>query len=193
MMFSRSVLVGAVGLLLGLSGCVEVTFPEPMPANRKELSEFPSHWRGTWTSHARGIEAAGDDEIMVIEADRILGNGDGEDLVLGQTCVLKKMGRSLVLSTPSETRGRHSVMVARIRGDKLEVRAFDPEQKGGIDTWEHVLGHERVVKIHKKDDPTNKLREVQLNPKSTCQFRKLVREGSHELVTYTRVREGRTP
>jgi hypothetical protein len=56
-----------------------------------------------------------------------------------------------------------------------------------------VLGHDRVVKIHKKDDPTNKLREVQLNPKSTCQFRKLVREGSNELVTYTRVTAGGAP
>ena len=46
-----------------------------------------------------------------------------------------------------------------------------------------------MVKIHKKDDPTNKLKEVQLNPKNTCQFKKLVKQGTSELVTYIKVDE----
>ena len=32
-----------------------------------------------------------------------------------------------------------------------------------------------MLKLYQKDNPDKKLREVQLNPKNTCQFRKLLR------------------
>ena len=181
--------LAALGFLVLFTGCVQVTFPEPMPANRRELDAFPKAWRGTWTSHVNGVEYAGDDEIMVILEDRIKGDTKGEDLILGENCALKRMGRRLVLSMPQEEGGRHSVLVAQRHGTSLTIRSFDPKEDGAIDGWEAELGHDRVVKIHKKDDPTNKLKEVQLNPKNTCQFKKLVKQGTSELVTYTKVDE----
>ena len=66
--------LAALGFLVLFTGCVQVTFPEPMPANRRELDAFPKAWRGTWTSHVNGVEYAGDDEIMVILEDRIKGD-----------------------------------------------------------------------------------------------------------------------
>ena len=76
-----------------------------MPAGKKDLTEFPKAWQGTWTSHVNGAEAAGEDEIMVILADRIKGDPRSDDLVLGKNCTLRKLGRRLVLSLPQEEGG----------------------------------------------------------------------------------------
>jgi len=190
MTFSRFLTVAAVSVLLATTGCVEVTFPEPMPAGKKDLTEFPSAWQGTWTSHVNGAQAAEEDEIMVILVDRIKGDPRSDDLVLGQNCTLRKLGRRLVLSLPQDEGDRYTTLVAERHGECLTVKKFDPEEQGAVDGWEELLGHDRVVKIHKKDNPTKKLKEVQLNPKNRCQFRQLVKRGTTELVTYTKVPEG---
>ena len=172
-----------------LTGCVDVTFPEPMPENRRELDHFPASWEGTWTSHVQGIDAAGEDEILIVKRDRIRGLGDDEEVVLGQDAVLKRLGRKRILSFPQKDSDRYSVVVAQRRGDMLEVRAFDPEQDDAIESWESTIGADRMLQIHRKDDPEKRLKEVQLNPKNTRQFRALLREGTTELVTYARVKD----
>ena len=172
-----------------LTGCVDVTFPEPMPENRRELDHFPASWEGTWTSHVQGIDAAGEDEILIVKRDRIRGLGDDEEVVLGQDAVLKRLGRKRILSFPQKDSDRYSVVVAQRRGDMLEVRAFDPEQDDAIESWESTIGADRMLQIHRKDDSEKRLKEVQLNPKNTRQFRALLREGTTELVTYARVKD----
>ena len=172
-----------------LTGCVDVTFPEPMPENRRELDHFPASWEGTWTSHVQGIEAAGEDEILVVQRDRIRGLGNDDEIILGKDAVLKRLGRKRILSFPQKESDRYSLVVAQRRGDELEVRAFDPKQDGAIETWEATIGADLMLHVHRKDDPEKRLKEVQLNPKNTRQFRALLREGTTELVTYTRVKD----
>ena len=67
--------------------------------------------------------------------------------------------------------------------------AHRPKQDGAIETWEAAIGADRMLQIHRKDDPEKRLKEVQLNPQNTRQFRALLREGTTELVTYTRVND----
>ncbi len=185
----RSTPLLVVTAIVVLTGCVDVTFPEPMPENRRELDHFPASWEGTWTSHVQGIDAAGEDEILIVKRDRIRGLGDDEEVVLGQDAVLKRLGRKRILSFPQKDSDRYSVVVAQRRGDMLEVRAFDPEQDDAIENWESTIGADRMLQIHRKDDPEKRLKEVQLNPKNTRQFRALLREGTTELVTYARVKD----
>lgn len=175
--------------LVATTGCVDVTFPEPMPENRRELDHFPASWEGTWTSHVQGIDAAGEDEILIVERDRIRGLGNDDEIILGQDAVLKRLGRKRILSFPQKESDRYSLVVAQRRGDALEVRAFDPKQDGAIEMWEATIGADRMLQVHRKDDPEKRLKEVQLNPKNTRQFRALLREGTSELVTYTRVKD----
>lgn len=176
-------------VLQTLTGCVDVTFPEPMPENRRELDHFPASWEGTWTSHVQGIDAAGEDEILVVKKDRIRGLGNDDEIILGKDAVLKRLGRKRILSFPQKDSDRYSVVMAQRRGDVLEVRAFDPKQDGAIERWEATIGADRMLQIHRKDDPEKRLKEVQLNPQNTRQFRALLREGTTELVTYTRVND----
>lgn len=172
---------------LGMTGCVEVTFPEPMPAKKKERTQFPEAWQGTWLSVTSDEE--GQEETLVVMQNRILGNPGSDDLVLGKNCVLKTLGRRMVLNIPQEKGGRYTLLIATRHGDVLEIQTLDPKEPGALDTWQEILGHENVVKLHKNDDPTDKLREVQLNPKNTWQFRRLLRKGKTTSVTYNRVTE----
>ena len=103
--------------------------------------------------------------------------------------MLKRLGRKRILSFPQKDSDRHSVVVAQRRGDVLEVRAFDAEQDDAIESWEATIGADRMLQIHRKDDPEKRLKEVQLNPQNTRQFRAWWREGTTELVTYTRVKD----
>ena len=66
------------------TGCISVTFPEPMPYNRKDLTSFPNAWHGIWSSHATGTDDTGEDELLVIFPDRLQGH-EGDDLILGKT------------------------------------------------------------------------------------------------------------
>ena len=193
MKLSRVLTLAAAMVLFATTGCVEVTFPEPMPAHKKDLTAFPEAWRGTWTSIDEGDTTAEQEENMVILSDRITGDAKNDDLVLGKNCTLRKLGRRLVLSLPQEQGGRYTILVAERHGQTLILKAFDPEAQGAIDGWEELVGHDRVVKIHRQDNPTKKLKEVQLNPKNRCQFRKLVKHGTSELVTYTKISEGSAP
>ena len=159
-------LFGCVMLIcLSLTSCVEVTFPEPMPAKKKELTQFPDAWQGTWVSQEPAEDT--EDEQLVVQHDRILGNPGSDDLVLGKNCVLKKLGRRLILNIPQEKGGRWTSLIGARRGDVLEIQTLDPKEQGALDSWEEALGHENVLKLHKNNDPTDKLKEVQFEPKKT--------------------------
>jgi hypothetical protein len=177
--------------MLTITGCIEVTFPEPMPQHRRDLSQFPKSWRGTWTSQVKGEGDAGEDEIMVILDQSIVSNGD--TLTLGNEVVLHRMGCRLVLNLAEEKGTRWTVMVAERSGDQLNVRSFDAAQTGAIARWESIIGSDHVVKIHRDDDPNEKLKEIQLNPKSNRQFKKLVEGGASELVMYQRLKNQPSP
>ena len=179
-------LSGFGALCMLATGCISVTFPGPMPYNRKDLTSFPNAWHGIWSSHATGTDDTGEDKALVIFPDRLQGH-EGDDLILGKNCVLRKWGRRHVLSIDLDDSNRKMIMVAQRRGNHLDVLSFDASQEGALTSWEDVLGSKRVTTLHKNDDPTDKVREVQLNPRSNCQFRKLVKHGSSDLVTYTRV------
>ena len=60
------------------------------------------------------------------------------------------------------------ILVAQRRGNHLDVLSFDASQDGALASWEDVLGNKRVTTLHKNDDSTDKVREVQLNPDPTA-------------------------
>ena len=180
-----------LALMLTATGCIEVTFPEPMPLRRRELNKFPKSWQGTWTSHVNGEEAAEEDEIMVILEQSIMSNND--TITLGNEVVLHRMGCRLVLNLAEAEGTRWTLMVADRKGDQMQVRSFDASPTGAIARWETIIGSDNVVKIHRDNDPNEKLKEIQLNPKSNRQFKKLVDGGASELVMYQRVKTQPSP
>jgi len=46
---TQSTFIISLGALILFTGCVEVTFTEPMPLNRRDKTHFPNSWLGEWT------------------------------------------------------------------------------------------------------------------------------------------------
>lgn len=167
-------------LSVALTGCVDVTFPEPMPAGKKNLTTFPSSWQGDWVALGDGGGA------LFIREDRILDfDGDGDDdMVLGRDCVLRRMGRRLVVSFPQSEGSRYTVWVAEKHGNELHVVTFDGEKEGNIRAWKDILGPDRVLEKFDLKDDEKELVEVQLNPKNKRQFKRLVKSCWAEPAVY---------
>ena len=190
---SSSSLLFLLAPTLGATGCVTVTFPEPMPMHRRNLKSFPKSWQGDWKAMNDGKEDAEKDGLMTIGPDRIQSEGQ-EDLVIGEQVVLRRMGRRLVLNIEGEGESpRWTLAVAQKSGDQIAVRQLDPELPGALRRWENVVGEDRIKEVYDDNDTNDKLREVQLDPRGNGAFRRLVRFGASETMTYQRVRKEPAP
>ena len=78
--------------LLLFTGCVEVTFPEPMPMNRRSLTCFPTGWLGVWDD---GTEENAAESITIGISQINLG---GDNIILGEEAVVRRFAGYLVLS-----------------------------------------------------------------------------------------------
>ena len=140
-----------------------------------------------------GKEDAEKDGLMTIGPDRIQSEGQ-EDLVIGEQVVLRRMGRQLVLNLEGEGEGpRWTLAVAQKSGDQIVVRQLDPKLPGALRRWENVVGEGRIKEVYDDNDTKDKLREVQLDPRGNGAFRRLVRFGASETMTYQRVRKEPAP
>ena len=172
---TRSTLIISLGALILFSGCVEVTFPEPMPLNRRDKTHFPNSWLGDWTFTEQSDEL---EENLTISS-QYLTFGD-ETIVLGAESVLKKFAGYLILSTRSETSGRWGLLFAKRSKDVLHIYKFDGSDKEKARLWEEVLsggeglGFEAVMKM---EGNLEKVREYKLNPENNRVFRTLINEG----------------
>ena len=104
------------------------------------------------------------------------------------------MGRRLVLNIEGEGESpRWTLAVAQKSGDQIVVRQLDPKLPGALRRWENVVGEGRIKEVYDDNDTKDKLREVQLDPRGNGAFRRLVRFGASETMTYQRVRKEPAP
>ena len=98
---TQSTFIISLGALILFTGCVEVTFTEPMPLNRRDKTHFPNSWLGEWTFTEQSDEL---EERLTIHSQYVT---FGEDaLVLGTENVLRKFAGYHILSTKSENSER---------------------------------------------------------------------------------------
>jgi hypothetical protein len=170
-----------------------VTFPEPMPMHRRDLKSFPKSWQGDWRAMNDGAADDENADVMTIGYDRMKSEGQ-EDLVLGKQVVLRRMGRRLVLNFEEGGEDvRWTLAVAEKSGDQINVRHLDPKLPGALRRWENVIGEARIKLFYEEDGTSENLREVQLDPRGNGAFRRLMRFGASETMTYQRVRKEPTP
>jgi len=172
---TQSTLIISLGALILFSGCVEVTFPEPMPLNRRDKTHFPNSWQGDWIFTEQSDEL---EEHLAISS-QYLTFGD-ETIVLGAENVLRKFAGYHILSTRSETSDRWGLLLAKRSKDVLHIYEFDGSDKEKARLWEEVLssseglGFEAVMKT---EGNVEKVREYKLNPENNRVFRTLIKEG----------------
>jgi len=172
---TQSTLIISLGVLILFTGCVEVTFTEPMPLNRRDKTHFPNSWLGDWTFTEQSDEL---EEHLTISSQYVTFGTDA--LVLGTENVLRKFAGYLILSTKSENSDRWNLLLAKRSKDVIHVYKFDGADKEKAAIWEEVLGTNEGVgfeAVKKKEGDLEKVREYKLNPENNRMFRKLIQEG----------------
>jgi len=172
---TRSTLIISLGALILFSGCVEVTFTEPMPINRRDKTHFPNSWLGDWTFTEQSDEL---EEHLTINSQYVTFGDDA--LVLGTDNVLRKFAGYYILSTKSENSDRWNLLLAKRSKDVLHIYKFDGGDKEKAALWEEVLTRSEGLyfeAVKKKEGGLEKVREYRLNPENNRVFRALLKEG----------------
>lgn len=157
-----------------LAGCVTVTFPEPMPFNRRDKATFPKSWQGVWHS----ADNDGQTDVLLITAQYL--SVDDEKYILGGENVLRRFAGYYILSSKEESTGRWSLYLAKRNMDVLSVYQFDGEDELKAKIWAEVLGED--LDVVRKDSEGGKISGYRLNPENNATFRKLITEGGLSLV-----------
>ena len=172
---TRSTIIISLGALILFSGCVEVTFPEPMPLNRRDKTHFPNSWQGDWTFTEQSDEL---EEHLTIYSQYVT-IGD-KTIVLGTENILRKFAGYHILSTRSETSDRWGLLLAKRSKDVLHIYEFDGSDKEKARLWEEVLSSSEGLgfeAVRKTEGNLEKVREYKLNPENNSVFRTLIKEG----------------
>ena len=150
-----------------LAGCVTVTFPEPMPYNRRDKATFPKSWQGD-----------GSTDVLLVTAQYL--SVDDEKYILGSENRLRKFAGYYILSSKEESTGRWILYLAKRNMDVLSVYQFDGEDELKAKIWAEVLGDD--IDVVKKGSEGGKISGYRLNPENNATFRKLIAEGGLSLV-----------
>ena len=167
----KSITTTFVLLSILFSGCVEATFPEPMPYNRTNKTFFPSNMQGDWTYKGDSKEL---EENITINAQYV--NMGDENIVLSDRTVLRKFNGFYILSTYLDKAERYSVLIAKLNGNVLSVYKFDCEDEEKVENWKTILGEESVEVITKENKGID-IEEIRLNPANNSTFRQLLTKG----------------
>jgi hypothetical protein len=171
---TRSTLIISLGALILFTGCVEVTFTEPMPLNRRDKTHFPNSWLGEWTFTEQSDEL---EERLTIHSQYVTFGTDAR--VLGTENVLRKFAGYHILSTKSENSERWNLLLAKRSKDVIHVYKFDGTDKEKATIWEEILTTNEGLgfeAVKKKEGDLEKVREYKLNPENNRMFRKLIKE-----------------
>ena len=160
-----------VSAIMLFTGCVQVTFPEPMPLNRKNKLSFPTYYHGLW-SHNGENEVL--EENITISSNYIdLGE---ERIVLNEENVLRKFNGYLILNTKADHNERFSVYLAKAKNGVLSLYNFDGEDEEKIAIWKEVLGENGIEEV-KSNDGGIEVEEIKLTVKNNTTFRLLINKG----------------
>ena len=159
------------------SGCSNVTFTEPMPLNRRDLSKFPPKWRGTWSD--------GKDMTITIN-ESSFESTDLEKMALGEDVLLRRFHGHLVLNQPEEN-GKWSVLLGRRWKDELKLWTFDGAEEAKVAVWSTIL-NDRYITEFTRDEELG-VKAYTLAPQNNAAFRKLItEEGTTESYALRRIK-----
>ena len=149
------------------TGCVEVTFPEPMPYLRRDRTVFPISWQGEW--HYKGSNTNMDESITIHPQYVSMEN---EQIILNEKTVLRKFNGYFIISMQDDDDERWSLIIGKRRGSVLSIYEFEGTDENYA-IWKEVLGVESIEEVTKSDDDPE-IEEYQINPENNAAFRKLL-------------------
>lgn len=160
-----------ISAIMLLTGCVQVTFPEPMPLNRKDKLYFPTKFHGDW-SYKGENEMLGENITI---STKYIDLGD-ERIVLNEENILRKFNGYLILNTKTDHNDRFSVYLAKTKNGVLSLYNFDGEDEEKVAIWKEVLGDDGVEEV-KSNDGGIEVEEIKLAVENNTTFRLLINKG----------------
>ncbi|MBT6174977.1 MAG: hypothetical protein HOH96_05415 [Flavobacteriales bacterium] len=170
------------------TGCVPVTFDEPMPMNRRNLDHFPSSLQGSWASE--------DDDVMLhIFRDHF---SLQESIFLSDSVILRKYKKKFVVSVQLEENKRFwEVFQASLAGDSLTLLTLSWKDEDKKQKIQSILG-DRLEIFFDGDivDSTSFLgrkdsvSQVHASLLNNSEFKELMEHCADTIGTYIRVQTG---
>ena len=185
---SRFFVVFVAFVSIVTTGCIPVTFDEPMPKNRRNLHHFPCALQGSWASED-------DDVMLLIFRDHIFLE---EPLFLSDSVILRKYKKKFVVSVQrEENKGFWEVYQASLAGDSLTLLTLSWKVEDRKQKMQSILGDRLEIFFDgeildstsffgKKDSVS----QVQASVESNSQFKELMEHCADTIGTYLRVQPG---
>lgn len=159
-------------LLVVFSGCTSVTFQEPMPLNHRDLKNFPKHWRGDWMN--------GLGEQFHISEQYVMAADTTDLQILGTENRLRRFQDCLVLNHRDDA-GRWEVVIARRRGNTIEIYGFDATDDARIAIWQSCLMDETGQKQWSSTG-FGAQPHFHLNPQNNSAWRQMIKKGGLTII-----------
>ena len=185
---SRFLLIFLAFASIVTTGCVPVTFDEPMPMNRRNLDHFPSALQGSWASE--------DDDVMLhIFRDHF---SLQETIFLSDSVILRKYKKKFVVSVQlEENKGFWEVFQASLAGDSLTLLTLSWKDEEKKQKMQSILGDRLEIFfdgdildstsfLDRKDSVSQVYASLQSNP----QFKELMECCADTIGTYLRIQPG---
>ncbi len=160
-----------ISAIMLFTGCVQVTFPEPMPLNRKNKLYFPTCYQGTWSHNGKNEML---EEKITISSKYI--DLEDERIFLNEENVLRKFNGYLILNTKTDHNERFNVYLAKAKNGVLSIYNFDGEDEEKVAIWKEVLGEDGVKEL-KSNDSGIEVEEIKLAVENNTTFRLLINKG----------------
>ena len=159
-----------ISAIMLLTGCVQVTFPEPMPLNRKDKLNFPTKFHGDWSY--KGENSAWRKHYYLFKVYRFRGRTN----CLKRRKHSKKFNGYLILNIKTDHNDRFSVYLAKTKNGVLSLYNFDGEDEEKVAIWKEVLGDDGVEEV-KSNDGGIEVEEIKLAVENNTTFRLLINKG----------------
>jgi hypothetical protein len=147
------------------SGCSNVSFTEPMPLNRRNLTKFPHKWQGTWTDGG---------DLTVIISEHSFEGDDMDRMVLGEDALLRRFHGHLVVNQQEEN-GNWTVLLGKRSKDEFTLWQFDGNDEDAVEAWKSALNDSSITS--NVSDSVLKIESYVLAPENNAAFRKLITQG----------------
>jgi hypothetical protein len=146
------------------TGCSNVTFEEPMPMRRKNLTDFPNKWQGTWSD--------GENLTLTINPTSFYDlNSPADSMVIGNDVLLRRFHGYLVVNQIGDN-GQYQIVLARRWKDEIKVYQFDATTDA-MTVWSEVLSGSFEAR---SENPLDKETYI-LKPEDNLAFRQLLMKG----------------
>lgn len=157
-----------LALVIGWTGCINVSFDQPQPPKRWNKNTFPKSWQGAWVK-----DATTDTVHISAQSLDVKWNDEPQHFILGEHVVLRSIAGHLVMSLIDDDENGYTVFIAKRTGNVIETFQLYAKDEAKVAIWENALG----TTISSTTNAEGEITSYRLAPENNAAFRNLIRQG----------------